>query len=67
MIATIRPPTTGAGMQNVSRKRILFLRNCPRRRTPTAIASVRYLLISIVSIELPPYSFAVSTEMPHSS
>ena len=43
--AKMIPPTTGAGIQKVSRKRILFFRNPPRNRTPTAIARVWYMSI----------------------
>ena len=39
-IANKRPPITGAGIQNFSRKYILFFKKLPSKRTRTATATV---------------------------
>ena len=42
-MANTRPPTTGAGMQKVSRNLIFFRRKAPRNSTRTATATVWYI------------------------
>lgn len=42
-IANINPPTTGDGIQNVSRNFIRFFKNAPKNNTATAIPSVWYI------------------------
>ena len=55
-IENITPPTTGAGIKNLSRKATLFLTSLPSKRTIIAIASVSAILKFSVNIIFPPYN-----------